>query len=212
MHPIKFSYTPADDDLTGFVSNATGATWALSATTPADSLAHLVIITNDSATDHSAKTALLTGTDADGIAQTETLSLPAASVAVTSTKYFATLTSVVPSATIGADTMDVGWTDDIVGPTFPLNWRQEQFHVSLGVNISGTIDYTVQHTFDRLHPQVNNTADAAPSTFTWWPHASLVTNTADADGNYAFPVTATRLLINSLTAGATIAFHIVQGN
>jgi hypothetical protein len=45
---------------------------------------------------------------------------------------------------------------------------------------------------------------------TWWPHSTLVTKTVSADGNYAFPVTATRILINSLTAGATVTFIATQ--
>src|SRR5574337_64867 len=93
----------------GFKSNATGATWTLTATTPNDGLAHKVTIANDSATDHSAKTAVITGTDANNNALTETVNLPAASPAVvTSTKFFKTVTSIVPSATIGGDTMGLG--------------------------------------------------------------------------------------------------------
>lgn len=204
MRPVEFRYTPADDNLTGFASNVTGASWPLTATTPGDGLAHQVTIRNDSATDHSAKTALLTGTDADGLPQTEIMSLPAGSATTTSTRAFRTLTSVVPSATIGADTMDIGWNDVCTGPTYPLNWRQANFQISLGVDVSGTINYTIQHCLEDIRK-------AAPSTLTWWPHATLVNRTVDMDGNYASPVTATRLRINSLTDGATIEFQIVQG-
>lgn len=214
MHPIKFSYTPADDDTDGLANDVAWAAggYALAATTPADSLAHLITILGNAATDHSAKTFTVTGTDADGIAQSEDLAGPNGVATVTTTKYFKTVTAVTVSATTGADTFDIGWTDDIVSPTVPLNWRQQDVGVSLGVDVTGTIDYTVQHTFNQLHPAVHNTADPVPATFKWWPHSSIVAKTADTDGNYAFPVTATRLLINSLTAGATIAFYIAQGN
>ena len=204
MRPVVLSYTPADDNLTGFLSNATGATWTLTTTTPGDSMAHLVKITNDSATDHSAKTAVLTGTDAENRVQTETLNLPAASVAVTSTKYFRTLTSVVPSATIGADTMDIGWTDGAVNHMVVTNWRQNPFSISVGVDITGTINYDVQHTFDDIFT-------VAASSVSWFNHSSIVTDTTDQDGNYAFPVRAIRLLINSLTTGATAELFILQG-
>lgn len=204
MRPKQWSFTPGDDSLTGFVSNATGATWTLTATTPDDGMAHLVIITNDSATDHSGKTALLTGTDANGNPQTETMALPAGSVATTSTKYFKTLTSVVPSATIGVDTMDVGWTDDIVSGTFIPDFKQAPFNMGLGVDISGTISYTVQHTFD-------DPFSATYSDMTWFNHSSLATKTTDADGNYAAPVRGIRVLINSLTSGATLKVTFIQG-
>lgn len=210
MYPIKFSYTPADDDTDGIANDVTalaGVALTLAAAGPGDGLAHLIIITPSGSISGSFT---VTGTDADGLAQTEVLASNTTNP-VTTTKYYKTVTSVL-AATLGAETVDIGWTDDAVGPTFPLNWRETDFQVSLGVDISGTIDYTVQHTFDQLHPQVHNVADPAPSTFKWWPHSSLVAKTVDADGNYAFPVTATRLLINSLTAGATLAFYIVQGN
>src|SRR3990167_9103283 len=132
MRPIKFSYTPEDNNLTGLASNVTGATWTITDTTVGDGLAHKVTIRNDSATDHSGKTALLTGTDADGLTQTETITLPDVSATVTSSKYFATVVTAVPSATIGGDTMDIGWSDVAIGPTFPLNWRQQDFQVNLG--------------------------------------------------------------------------------
>lgn len=210
MRPKYFgTYTPADDNLTGFLSNATGATWTLSATTAADNLGHIVSITNDSATDHSGKTATLVGTDADGRAQTESMALPAGSSTTTSTKYYKTLTSVTPSATIGADTMDIGWTDDVVTPMYPLNWRQgPPFSVSFGVDITGTIDYDVQHRFDNIW---DGTLTVGQGDSGWFDHASVAAKTADADGNYAYPVTALRVKLNSLTAGATFTWFIIQG-
>jgi hypothetical protein len=203
MYPIEFSYTPADDDADGFandVTAASGVAFTLAATTPGDGLAHKVIITPSGSVTGSY---VITGTDADAISQSETL-LTNTTNAVTSVKYYKTLVSVTAPAGLGAETVDIGWTDVCVGPTFPLNWRQSQFQVSLGVDISGTINYTVQHCLEDVRK-------AAPSTLSWWPHATLVSKTADTDGNYASPVTATRLLINSLTGGATIDFQIVQG-
>ena len=59
-------YTPEDNNLTGFASNVTGATWTLTATSSGDGLAHQVTIRNDTANDHSGKTATLVGTDPEG--------------------------------------------------------------------------------------------------------------------------------------------------
>jgi len=203
MYPIEFSYTPADNNLIGFAENITGAgPFTMTTTTPDDDLAHQVTI--DSAQNLSSITFTLTGTDADDFSQTEDVVGPNATT-VTGTKYFKTLTTVTASATLGANTADIGWNDVAVGPTFPLNWRQNDFQVSLGVDISGTINFTVQHCLEDIRK-------ANPSTLSWWPHSTLVSKTADTDGNYASPVTATRLLVNSVTAGATINFQIVQGN
>lgn len=203
MAPVVFTYTPLDDDTDALANDITGAgPWVPTTTVLSDGLAHLISI--NSAAELAGITFTLTGTDADGFAQTEDVVGPGAGLTVYSTKFFKTLTGVSASGTLGASTADIGYKDDCVSPTYPLNWRESSFGVSLGVNVEGTINYTVQHCLQRM-------SDGAPSTLTWWPHASLVTKTVDADGNYAFPVTATRLHVNSLTAGATIAFHIVQG-
>jgi hypothetical protein len=103
---------------TGFASNVTGASWALSNTIAPS--AQLVTIRGDTATNHSAKTALITGTTAGGAAQTETINLPNGTDIATTTKEFKTVTSVVPSATIGASTMDIGWAPRTNGYTITI--------------------------------------------------------------------------------------------
>lgn len=198
------TYTTVAANLTGFASNVTGATWTLTNNVVTGSdLAHNVTIRNDSVTDHSAKTAILTGTGPDGEAQTETLNLPGTSATVTSTKYFKTLTSIVPSATILTDTMDIGWAVTAVGNTLPLNWRQHPFTVSIATYPSGTSNHKVQQTYE----DVLNTVGS----YTWYDHASLTNKSAAAEGTYTAPVTATRLVVNTWTSG-TIRMIIVQGN
>lgn len=206
MHPIVFSYTPAALNATGLASAVAyaGGGYALAATTMADSLAHIITIAGIAVTDHSGKTFTITGTNADGQPQSEGIAGPNGAVVVSSTLYFKTVTSITVSATTGADTFNLGWTGVAVGVTYPLNWRQNNFQVSLGLIITGTINVTVQHTLDALHGEYV----ASPS---WFPHSSLVSKTASADGNYAFPVVATRLLVNSVTAGATCGFRVVEG-
>lgn len=204
MRPRKFSYIPADDDTDALANDITGTgPWVPTATSAGDGLAHLISLNSAAALDGIDIT--LTGTDADDIPQTETRAGPGAGLTVYSSKYFKTLTGVSASSTLGANTMDVGYKDDCVTPTYPLNWRGNEFTVSLGVNVTGTINYTVQHCMQRM-------SDGPPSTLTWWPHSSLASKTADADGNYGFPVTAIRLHINSLTAGALVDFHVTQAN
>jgi hypothetical protein len=195
------SYTPADDSLSGFANAITGAgPFTMTTKNSGDSLSHLASI--QSAANLAAITFTLTGTDPDGNAQTEAIVGPNIAT-VYGLKYWKTLNTVSVSSTLGANTANIGWKDDCVGATFPLDWRQDSFAVSLGIDVSGTINYTIEHTFRRM-------SDGFPSTFLWLPHSSLVTKTVDSDGNYAFPVTATRLHVNSLTAGATIGFHVVQ--
>jgi hypothetical protein len=204
MHPTKFTYTPADDDDNGYADDATaaaGTPFTLLTTTPGDGLAHPVIITPSGAVtgDYT-----ITGTDSDGLAQSEVLATDAGN-AVTSAKHYATVTEVLAPSGLGAETVDIGWTDVATGPTFVTNWRQDNFQVSLGVDVTGTINYTVQHTLERM-------SSGQPSTFSWFNHSTLASKTVDADGNYAFPVTGTRITVNSSTAPSTLVFMIVQGH
>lgn len=180
---------------TGFASNVTGATWALSATTVSDGLAHLVTIHGDAATNHSGKTALLTGTDANGNPQTETIAaLPNGVATVTSLKYFLSLASVVPSATIGADTMDIGYAADAVTPYYRSpNSNLSAFNIGFGCTVvSGTPTYSVQHTYDET---------------TWINHSVVAAKTVSADGGYTSPIAALRLLF---TAAGGVTLTMMQ--
>ena len=202
MRPNKLSYTPAAADLVGYAENVSGATWALTATTSADEMAHLVTIRNDAGTDHSAKTAILTGTDPDGKAQTETLALPAGTSTVTGTKHFKALTSVVPSSTIGVDTMDIGWSAVSVTPTYPLDAYASNA-ANAYIDISGTIDFTGQQSFANIWE--DDTYLTSFSTVT-----AFSAKTADTAGQMAVGATAMRVKINSVTTGATLAIYTSQ--
>jgi len=140
---------PANVSLTGFASNVTGAAFTLTANNSGDGLAHQVSIKNDTANDHSAKTVTLVGTDANGKALTEVVTGPGVSATVESTRYFLTLTSATPSATIGADTFDIGWVDEVVSKMYPLNWRNFSIP-TISVDVTGTIAYTLQQCFQNV--------------------------------------------------------------
>lgn len=77
------------------------------------------------------------------------------------------------------------------------------FAIGLGLSVSGTVNVTVQHTFD--DPQA---AGFSPASATWYDHPTLAAKTANADSNYAFPVRGIRINVNSGTGTATL--KIVQ--
>lgn len=62
--------------------------------------------------------------------------------------------------------------------------------VGFGVVVSGTITYSVQHTFDGVN---------------FFDHESVVDQTANADGNYAFPAAGYRLVTTAGTGTATLS-------
>ena len=79
-----------------------------------------------------------------------------------------------------------------------MNTNCTPFNVGFGVVVTGTVTYTVEHTFD----------DPAVGFTTWFPHPTVAAENANADGNYAFPVTGIRVTVNS--GGGTAAMNLVQ--
>jgi hypothetical protein len=79
-----------------------------------------------------------------------------------------------------------------------MNTNISPFNVGFGVVVTGTVNYTIQHTFD----------DPAVGFTTWFSHPTIASQAANADGNYAFPVTGIKVLVNS--GGGTAALSLVQ--
>lgn len=211
MRPKQWDFDPADASLTGFASNVTGASFTLTATSVGDGLAHQVSIRNDSGTDHSGKTVTLVGTDADGRAQTEVVTGPGASATVESAKYFKTLTSATPSATIGADTFDIGWVDEFVSHTIPLNWRAHT-PATVQVVVTGTINFDIEGTLQDV--QVTHSAPFAISDqedIAWFDDANFTGKTASLVDDLALPgYRAIRLVGNSYSSGAELQVLLTQ--
>ena len=86
-----------------------------------------------------------------------------------------------------------------------LNLNVSPFNVGFGVAVTGTVTYTVQHTFDDVYA-----AGFAPASATWYNHPTVVTQSASADGNYAFPVRGVRVNITAGT-GSVIATLLQAG-
>lgn len=204
MRPKEIDIDVADESLTGFASNVTGAAFTLTANAASDGLAHQVSIRNDTANSHAGKTVTLTGTDENGRAISEAVTGPAGNATVESTKYFLTLTSAVPSATIGADTFDIGWVDEVSSKTIPLNWRSPSA-ATINVDVTGTISFTVQETFD--HPLQT---DAELQGVQWSDITALASKTADTKSVATVGATAIRIILNSYSSGAELQMNVIQ--
>lgn len=206
MYPYSETYTPADDDTDALLDGSAGAgPFVPLVAGPGDGLGHLISITTTGGVNLSGLTFIVTGTDADGIPETEAIVGPN-NTTVYGAKYFKTVTGVTVSATTGADAFDMGWKDECVTPTFPMNWRQVDFQATFGIDISGTINFTQQNCDQDIRSVTNPANDLK-----WWDDAVVASKTADTQGNYAYPVTATRTKVNSSTAGATFTQMILQG-
>lgn len=75
-----------------------------------------------------------------------------------------------------------------------MNTNISPFNVGFGVIVTGIVDYTVQHTFD----------DPAVGFTTWFSHPTIAGQATSQDGNYAFPVTGIKVLVNSGSGTATL--------
>lgn len=84
-------------------------------------------------------------------------------------------------------------------PVCPLDHYVSPSNVALGVQVSGTVDYTVQYTFDDVFAAGYN-----PSTGNWTNHPTLTAQTTTKDSNIAYPVRGVRILLNSGTGTATL--------
>lgn len=93
----------------------------------------------------------------------------------------------------GAKTSNVYPPDHYVSP----------FNVALSVAVTGTVNYTVQYTFDDVFA-----AGYAPASGTWVDHPTLTTQTASKDSNIAYPVTGIRIRLNSGTG--SVKFTAIQ--
>lgn len=75
-----------------------------------------------------------------------------------------------------------------------VNTNVTPVNIGFGVIVTDTVTYTVQHTFD----------DPADEFSTWFSHPTVVDEEANADGNYAFPVTGIKVLVTDGTGTATL--------
>ena len=206
MRTIKVgSYSPITALATAYATavTSTGAALTLVATAPTDGLGHLTTLTSPGANDLRGVTFTIVGTDADGKVQTEALAGANSSSTVTGVKYFRTVTSVTPSATMGGLTTDIGIGAVSIAPTVILE-RRSIAGATMAVDISGTIDFTVSECFDNAFSVVN------PSSLTFFPLAALTAKTADTIAVGTVAASAIQFKVNSVTNTATYTMYVSQ--
>ena len=142
----------------------------------------------ESAGNISATNFTITGTDQQNRPISETLAGPNAGTVATELNFL-TVTQIAADASFGTD-VEVGTNGIGASQTVPLDQYLTPFNVSLGVVITGTVDVTVEFTFDDVFGDF-------PGPHSWIPHPDLTNITADADATFISPVSACRLLTNS---------------
>lgn len=172
-----------------------------------DGLAHQLNLT--SGDNLSGLTITVTGTDADDNAQTEDITGPNNNT-VESTKYYKTVTDVAASATLGSNTLDIGYVDEAVSPSIPLNYERD-VPSNFSLDVTGTIDVDVQFTMCDISDRLNYADQEA---YQWLePSTSLAAETADSAAaiQIASGYTAARVQVNSYSTGAELQLFVSQG-
>lgn len=144
-----------------------------------------------SAGNDTGRTFTIYGADESGIPISEALAGANAAAAV-SAKFYRTVTRIaVDAATAGAVTAGTNG----VGATRWVNYNihAQPFDVVNSIDITGTVDYDLQYTYDPL----GNITKI-------WTDAVVDNATADAQATYTFPITGSRILLNSGTGTATM--------
>ena len=150
----------------------------------------------------SARTFTITGTDEDGVAQTLAMTGLNATTGETA-EYWSTVTQI---ASDDATVNDVkfGTVDEIQTKTYPLNFYSTEA-ATVSVDVTGTIDFTVQETFESVLDLSSPAVNA-----TWADVSALADKTADTTAAVSKNATAVRITVNSYSSGAELQARIIQ--
>lgn len=209
MRPIKLGpFSPITALTTAFNAQtftSTGAATAPTTTATTDGLAHQVTLTSPVQATLAGVTFTIVGTDSDGHPKTETgLTGPASNATVTSSGFFKTVSTIQPSATMGGLVVSVGIAAPSLSQSLPVEWRSI-IGATHQVAITGTINFSVQETLDDLPYTVEIDTVGWTSITT-----GLASKTATTTASGQIGATAARVLVNSVTNGATYTWRVVH--
>lgn len=123
--------------------------------------------------------------------------------AASSTQDFKTVSSVTHTGSV-AGTVTVGTSGVGSSPWFIVDRDQDVINIGIGVTVSGTINYTVEYTYDDPNAPYSGTFPTA------WPVTALTAKTANTDGSILVPIFALRLTQNSFTNPGTAKMIALQ--
>lgn len=145
----------------------------------------------------------ITGTSSTGTLLTETIA--AAGSAITSALDYSTVTSItINGLATAAVTVGNGGSPLAATPWVRLDeWANTQ--VAIQINVTGTVNYTVQSTLDDPNSATNS---VLPQNVTWVStnDTNVVGATSSLQSNYLFAPTYARVLLNSGAGSCTATF------
>lgn len=153
------------------------------------------------------KTMTITGTDANGNIQVDTVTLPSASTVYTSLDFL-TVTGITISAT-AAGAIIVG-TNGIGGSRWVRFNDFAPSNISIQCDVTGTVNYTIQATLDDPNDPFNPT----PAEDVIWVNSSdaaVVASNSTQQSNFLFTPKYARVLINS-GSGTVVTTFLQSSN
>lgn len=155
------------------------------------------------------KTFVVTGTDATGAPQTESLAGPGAASTVTTASFFRTVTSVTVSAET-ASLITVGMSNTASSPWM----RFDDFapsSISIQCSVSGSVQYTLQSSLD----DPSDPFSPVPNYAMTWVNTSdtdLVNATVTKQSNFLFAPKFARLVMTTTSTGNVTGTFLQSSN
>jgi len=150
----------------------------------------------DSAGDVSSVNFTVTGLNQYGVSVSEVIT-GVTTTAVESTLYYSQITQIAADAAVGSNVF-VGPVDDFVSQICPVNWQATEAYTTAAMNVTGTINYDMQASFDQIRDQ---------NPLYWYSYQASKTATLAAEA-VRHSVTV-RLLVNSYSSGAELQYQVV---
>ena len=126
---------------------------------------------------------------------------------VATTQDFGFVTSIKTSGSTSGSGITVG-TNGVGSSRWRIvNWHNTPINIGIGTLVSGTVNYTVEHTYDDPTGVYQNPNSTFPTVY---PNPTLNALTANAEGVYTTPISAYRLTVNSGT-GTVSMVSLIAG-
>lgn len=211
MRPISFTYAPTSTSANAIClaqQAASGASLVLNGALVSGGVATMgnqQIVTITTTENDTAVNAVITGTNRQGAAISETLAL-GNSALVSSTKYYYTVTSIVVSGAITAN-LTVGVNGLGASQAYVLDINETTFGVAVAVDTAtGSPTYKLQYTYDDVF------ASTWPNSTTqhWFDSTSMTGKSAAFVENITAVVQAVRFVITTQASSQSLSGRIIQ--
>lgn len=206
MRPLYLTFTPSTEDTDAIANDVTAASgdpFTLIRDTTGDGLAHKIVITPSGSVTGNYT---ISGLDADGQSESETLATDTTN-AVTSVNYYASDIVVTAPSGLGAETVDIGWADEFVSQTIPVETLINGNTVNVQVTLTGTANFDIEDTMSDI--RASYSPPPAQMDYTWLNDANFTNKSASLSAPLAVVARAIRLIINSYSASAVLKLAVI---